>query len=467
MRYSEKIAAFLAVLILVAPSLAVEFNEELISTPVQWGESLTKELEAKFAYNQDTLFMRFEWNDKTPNIFYDLLIYQNGTWVRNGPTHGQNKDGITEDRITLMIDDGSVRGFKTFGCYVTCHADLRHVYGTPAQEELSKHPFLGKKEDVRKYIPESRRGAEWYEGTWKDIAAEDKAKIDTLLNNGVFLDMLMWRSVRGNPIGWADDLYVLEYRNTDKGKSMFTANWNSTTKQPNYMFDEKKVGFAALRWDDIKAGKITQKDVYYLSKDTATKFDPGRQWKEGDVIPRIYLQAPDGSRGDIVSSGTWSNGKWIVTMQRKLNTGNPDDKVFKEGRTYYVGFAVHDHATESRWHYVSLPYALGMGTRGDIVAQKVSGEPNWDAVQGTKVELYYPGETTWEWLTSVEHPGSKAVKTDTVVCAACHGSAKELAKRTYGLEMTHSLESARASTWAAGVILLFGISAVGIILRRR
>ena len=46
---------------------------------------------------------------------------------------------------------------------------------------------------------------------------------------------------------------------------------------------------------------------------------------------------------------------------------------------WVLAFAVHPQATGGRWHYVSLPYTVGLGRAADINAARFEGEPQQTA----------------------------------------------------------------------------------------
>jgi hypothetical protein len=276
----------------------------------------------------------------------------------------------------------------------------------------------------------------------------------------------MWRSHRGGPLGYADDQWVLDYRNDDAGKGAFSDNWDAEKKQPRFMYDAAKIGFAALRWDNVINHKLGQKDIYYISAEMAKPFDLSHQWKEGDAIPRRLLRIPEGSRGDIGGKGVWRDGKWEVEMVRLLDTGNPDDKALKDRRRYTSAFAVHKDYTGSRWHYVSLPLSLGMGIEADLVARKFSdAEPPWGDIPWLTISLFYPGQTTWEWLISQRHAGAGDLLKGQS-CASCH--TPQLLGR-YAVE--HELREESRPLWywtlGSGVIFVAGLALASVIVARR
>jgi len=63
-------------------------------------------------------------------------------------------------------------------------------------------------------------------------------------------------------------------------------------------------------------------------------------------------------------------GRWIAEMQRPLAAGGKGELALESGKTYYVGFAIHDPGAKGRKHLVSLERTLAIGSgTADIVAQ--------------------------------------------------------------------------------------------------
>lgn len=205
-------------------------------------------------------------------------------------------------------------------------------------------------------------------GGWNK--GKSKEEIQRLFQDKQFLDLLMWRGARSGPIGYADDFYVLEYRNSDKGKSMFSENVLKEGK-PTYMYDKTKVGFQAISEGRLEE-LLTKSPL--IEGVTTAPFDPSVQFQVGDIISRRVLRTPDGSRGDILANSRWENGKWVLEMRRKLNTGNPDDVAFEPGRAYTIGVAVFEDMVSNRRHHVSFPVTLGIGVDADIVAIPIEAQ---------------------------------------------------------------------------------------------
>ena len=336
------------------------------------------EVQAQAAYDGDNLYLRFRWPTQLdrPGRFHDFKRFDGESWVSYGghratpAVRSGEQPPLYEDRLAIMIDDGSVENFETQGCWLTCHSSMRHMPDEPTAEQVKAHPLLGEalgRSDIRKYLPASRNDPA--AAAWDDTKAEDE--IAALKEMGQFLELMQWRGHRSNPVAMADDGYVLEYRLFDEGKNPFGSNMDSGTNAPKFMFDEAEAGFKALSEADI--GELTE-PYALIREENAVPYDPDAGWREGDILPGLILSREDasGSAADNDNVvGTWEHGMWTVTWTRPLDTGHADDKALKEGEAYSVGVAVHDNNVTTRFHFVSFPFTLGIGTEADIEAVRV------------------------------------------------------------------------------------------------
>jgi hypothetical protein len=338
------------------------------------GKNGSLPLSVQVAYDNEYAYFRFAWktNGAGPGENYPHYRFDGKEWKAYGaprlsaPAYKGEQPPVYEDRLSMMIDDGSVANFDKQGCWVTCHNGERDAPNQAKADEVKAHPFYQaiKKGDVRKYLPATRTDAN---ASWdKTVTVEEVAKQKA---EGKFLDLIQWRAHRSNPVGMADDGYVLEWRNFDAGSNMFSSNMDPASKQPKFMFDEKKLGkkaFSEAEWP--------KNSSVLLREQNAVAFDANAGWKAGDVLPQYIVsdKLATGSAADNKQvKGTWANGTWTVVWARPLNLKNADDKALQEGKSYTFGFAVHDDNITTRGHQISFPVSVGFGAKGDIQATKL------------------------------------------------------------------------------------------------
>ncbi len=420
-------------------------------------------LQVKAAYNGRDMFFRYRWPSDRPGIYHDMLKFEGGKWVRYGASVvGPQPQGIYEDRVTMLVDDGSVPEFEKYGGYITVGDRMRFFTNQATKKEVLAHPYLGgkkKKTEVGKYLPATRTDVD----DWASVVPEDD--LSALRKAGYFLDLWHWRAGRSNPIDKSDDQFVAEARYGDAGKGPFFTNWDNGNKQPRLMFDQAKTGRRALKWDDLAQSKLGFDDLYYLRQDQAVPFDSALRWKDGDTIPRRVLRTGEGSRADIsvLGKARWKDGFWDVTLVRAMDTGNPlEDKAMVDRRVYTVAFAVHRDATGSRWHHVSLPVSLGLGRAADLKAARFDGgTPKWDQ-PWLDVTLFYPGQVSWPMLVNRDrHPGADGIARGVPV----KGHHSELQLSNYGVEMEFDSEIKRQWYYTLFAMLIF-IIAFGVAITR-
>ena len=460
---SSKLIVVLAGIVIVAViSLAFastgvreDDHERNIAQP----EDLFLDLDIQAAYNDDDVFWRFSWETDTPHFYHDYLVYEGGEWVRYGQSPvGTDPNHTYEDRLTFLVDDGSVDQFAEYGGFMTVVADGGRFMSDEADPEEVEETLGEGRSDVRKFLPGTREDP----SDWRTVRGDDE--LEGLRESGYFLDLWHWRAHRSNPIGWADDQLVFDYRLSDEGDGPYTTNWNEETEQPEFMFDPEVTGQHAMEWQRVLDLDYTQDEVYYLAEDFAVEFDPDHDWQEGDVIPRRLLREPTEARGQIFAQGIAQNGSWEIELQRAMDTGYPaDDKIFEEFGRYDVAFAVHANATGSRWHYIGMPLTLGFQRDADIEAVHFDGDsPPWDEIEPTTQTLFYPGQIGWDHLTERgSHAGAEAMETN-----ASFASAHDIEDMAYyALESEFRSEIKAQWIWTGLVWILFIVAATVAVIR--
>lgn len=362
------------------PEAEVDLGDTLVKsgrlepTPMA-GKPGHVDLNVQAAFDDRNAYLRFQWKTANPypGTEHPYLRFDGHEWkvygaprldkaVREG-----KQPAMYEDRLAVMIDDGKVPGFAKQGCWLTCHDGERDMPKQYTKEELAANALMTaiKKTEVRKYLPETRTDpSDWKTGKSVEEIARIKAA-------GGFLDLMQWRAHRSYPVGMADDGYVLEWRLSDAGKDVFGSNADSTTHQPKFMWDDKKVGYRSITADQLRKG-----DHFLVREQNAVPFDATAAWKEGDLIPDYIVSREDakGSAADNNAIASWKDGMWTVVLIRPLGLTNGDDKALKSGGVYNIGLAVHDDNVTTRGHYVSFVRTLGLsaeGTKVDINAIKL------------------------------------------------------------------------------------------------
>ncbi len=128
-------------------------------------------------------------------------------------------------------------------------------------------------------------------------------------------DVWLWKALRTDPVGYADDkIHILS---------------------PEYTKDAVKL--------TGKAGTI----MYLLRKGDSgtTAYKTKLQIEyEGDAFQRFINQTPTDSRADVKAKGVWMDGKWVIEFGRALNTGNDDDVRFDLKKGYQFGVSRYEIA---------------------------------------------------------------------------------------------------------------------------
>jgi hypothetical protein len=76
--------------------------------------------------------------------------------------------------------------------------------------------------------------------------------------------------------------------------------------------------------------------------DTVEKKQAAPTAKGEDQVPQYLPGTPTGSAADVRAKGGWSDGWWTLELERKLDTGHPDDTPFDPKRTYKMAVSAHD-----------------------------------------------------------------------------------------------------------------------------
>ncbi len=224
-------------------------------------------------------------------------------------------------------------------------------------------------------------------------------KTKTKVENGNLFIQMTWADTEHTPVPFVDG-GKMDPKNQVKVAMMFAGNdiklaeqagcWVTCHNDSRYMPDEPKAdALAAVKGIDLSNG-VTK----YLAE-SRTKIEvrgrggkPRGGWdklKSADEIAAVqaagkvmdiirYNSSEDGKaeNGHVlaersmtggVASGTGSlkDGIWTVTLSRPLAASGAGDVALEAGKSYTVGFAIHDDYTTARFHHVSFNYLLTIG----------------------------------------------------------------------------------------------------------
>ena len=114
---------------------------------------MQKHLDTQVAFNADRVHFRFRWDQPDPGGWiHDMLVYHEGKWQQfadpspwvtgdDGPAH----TGFYEDRVSFLLDDGSVKGFEEFGGWLTAHEGMRSLPSAASADEVQgPRPLWGR-----------------------------------------------------------------------------------------------------------------------------------------------------------------------------------------------------------------------------------------------------------------------------------------------------------------------------------
>lgn len=240
--------------------------------------------------------------------------------------------------ITTGTEHGGARGLRRGETCAACHdeetADMGQKIVTG--QKLEPKPIKGKVGSIPVTVQAAHDADNLYlRFSWKQPAggAEPMDK-----DNAVKLSVML----EGNKIERANQ----------------SGCWESCHRDARTMPDAK---------DDQKTKYVVGGDV------KAGVFYDLIQWTSKGAKHDGYVadkRVMDGGKALLDAKGEKNGDQQVVTFTRKLAGGGEGDITLAPGKTYNIGFAIHDDHASGRFHHVSLGYTLGVGTDADITAVK-------------------------------------------------------------------------------------------------
>lgn len=297
----------------------------------------------------------------------DDYLYMRYEWEDSEHTpvpfaDGGKMDPDNQVKLALMLTTDDTLYADRAGCWGTCHHDNRNMPAAPEQSAIDAYAQKGQVDmtnGISKYITESR------------------TKVEIKGRRGKVLG------------GW------------DKLKSE----------------DEVKT--------ELTEGRFM--DLYRYSAGT-------NKSENGSILAERIL-----SEGGVEFTSSKQGNTWVVEMRRKLKTDTADDIQLDITKVYDLGFAIHDDYTDGRFHHVSLGYKLGFdNAEAEINAVKKqasavapvatsaaapaasSSNIDWSKASARDITLFYPGQSSMEWIFKGSEHGGKRPFMAGDTCASCH-----------------------------------------------
>jgi cytochrome c-type protein NapC len=114
-------------------------------------------------------------------------------------------------------------------------------------------------------------------------------------------------------------------------------------------------GKAQGGWDQLKPAEEIEA---YLND--GTFMDLLRVYSDGSATNGYLLDRRVQNDGEIAATASLDAGMWTVVFSRALSSGAPGDIALEPGKTYTVGFAIHDDYASARFHHVTLDTSLAL-----------------------------------------------------------------------------------------------------------
>ena len=285
-------------------------------------------------------------------------------WVQNGKQHGGARP-LTQggDQCT------------------TCHAKELEAIGSKIvaggggkEDELEPTPIPGKPGIIGATLKAAHDADNMYvQLSWADTGHNpapfvDGGKMDP--ENQVKVAMMIsGDSVEmGNQVGcWATCHADNTYMPFDPGADAIAANdtvaaqlqaQGSITKYLSQTRTKIEIkgrrGKAQGGWDQLKSPE----EIEQMLAD-GTFMDLMRVYADGSASNGYLLDRRVQNDGEITASANLSGGMWTVTFARPL-AGAVGDVALEAGKTYTVGFAIHDDFAAARFHHVTLNTTMAL-----------------------------------------------------------------------------------------------------------
>lgn len=259
----------------------------------------------------------------------------------------------------------------------TCHAAELETIGdkiVAGTEETEPTPIPGKRGFINATVQAAHDADNvYFRLTWADaghspVPFVDGGKMDP--DNQIKVAMMITGTgiELGEAVGcWASCHADNTYMPFDPGAEAIAANGDvaarlgAETTITKYLSESRtkveirgRRGKAQGGWDKLKP---EEEIAAYL--ENGTFLDLMRVYADGSSSNGYLLERRVENDGEMAASAVLEAGQWTVTFSRPL-IGGTGDVPLEAGKTYTVGFAIHDDFAAARFHHVTLNTSLAL-----------------------------------------------------------------------------------------------------------
>jgi cytochrome c-type protein NapC len=261
-------------------------------------------------------------------------------------------------------DHSAAQKFKEGKNCKACHIDEEEKYGVPLVEGLrwEPSPIAGKRGAVPLEVKFAEDGKNFYVHVqWKAGPPGDNSNMDK--DFPAKLSMIL------------DDGSVLEFTRAgcwavchDDQTEMASAKGAEREK---YLAASRKKIRRSGGGDNLRSQAQLDK---LLSGGKYLEYWQARLKPGAPAVPMdgyILETRHENPKPAIKADAKLENGTWTVVMSRALTGAGPHHKDLVPGKTYTVGFSLHEGHAAGRFHQVSWEWSLALGGgKADIVVGK-------------------------------------------------------------------------------------------------
>lgn len=310
----------------------------------------------------DTVAANIDWDSITPT---DMTLFYPGQasfeFVQNGKQHGGARP-LTKggDKCT------------------TCHAKELETIGNKivkGTENTEPTPIPGKRGVINASLQAAHDGdnvyfrLQWPDTPHAPVPFVDGGKMDP--DNQIKVAMMITGSgvKMGEQVGcWATCHADNTYMPFDPGADKIAASGDVAARLEaketitKYLSETRskieirgRRGKAQGGWDKLKPA-----DEIQTLLNEGRFMDLLRVYADGSSSNGYLLERRVENEGEMAASAKLSAGMWTVVLSRPLASDAPGDIPLVPGKTYTVGFAVHDDYSSARFHHVTLDTSLAL-----------------------------------------------------------------------------------------------------------